>query len=291
MRKNTMKFSANILTTLAFGGATILSVVSDVKAIAQTSSTQTQCSDVKLQKHIQQMKKGEPGDFNAVVACKSKAVPSLIKSLENKNESLRIPIIAALGEIGTEASPALPLLNDLLNNQSKDVRVIAANALKKIGKDPVPALILALQNPDPQIRQKAVHNLGRLSIEAKTAMPELADALQDPDHNVRASAAQALGEMGSEAKEAIPFLRSATKDPDHNVRANVVYALRQIGYFEKPSGGLTNMGTPALKETTFAHVRNNPPVMCRIPLIRNVLIWKCPSIVRWNSNGKRVSTR
>ncbi|AUT00785.1 hypothetical protein CLI64_10460 [Nostoc sp. CENA543] len=282
MLKNTRKYPTAILTTLALIGTT---TVINTQAIAQTSLTQPPCTEVESQKYIYQLNRDEIGAYDALVACGSKAVRPLINSLARKNENFRIMITAALGEIALQDSSAVPLLkfNDLLTDQSQGVRVMAANILKKMGKDPVPPLMLALQNPDPQIRQKAADSLGKLSIEAKEAIPSLTNALRDPVNTVRASAAYALGEMGSDAKDAIPFLRNAAQDPDHQVSANADQALKKIQYsslasiFDRPvPDGLINVGTPELKQTALTHVRNNPPVMCRIPVIKSVLKWKCP---------------
>ncbi|NMG22290.1 HEAT repeat domain-containing protein [Brasilonema bromeliae] len=100
-------------------------------SLAQTPSRQlptAQCTDIEIQKHIQQLNKAERLDFDALVACQSKAVPALIKALtlikalKNKDENTRIIIIAALGEIGSQATPAVPLLNELLvKDESRDV--------------------------------------------------------------------------------------------------------------------------------------------------------------------------
>ncbi|HIK04058.1 MAG TPA: HEAT repeat domain-containing protein [Trichormus sp. M33_DOE_039] len=381
MLKNARKYPIAMLTTLAFIG-TVIST--NTQAIAQTSLTQPQCTELKIQEHIQKLNQGDPADFNTLVACKSKAVPSLIKGLNSLDENLRITIIAALGEIGLEASPAVPLLNNLLNNKSKDVRVIAAHALKKIGKDPVPALIRALGNTSPTIREEAADALGRLGIEAKEAVPTLINALQDSDSGVRAHAADALGEIGTQAKDVIPALTNALKDPDNNVRVYAAYALGEFGMeaeakeavpvltnalqdpnrnfvahvayalskiedhvlslilalqnpdpqvraqaadtlgklgryaedaypdlFEDAYLALNNarkdpdsyvrdrvayaiislqerVATSVflVKEATSTHVSNNLPIMCKIPVIRSVLRWKCPSVVRLNSNGK-----
>jgi HEAT repeat protein len=381
MLKNTRKYPTAILTTLAFIGTT---VVVNTQAIAQTPLTQPQCTELKIQEHIQKLNQGDPADFNTLVACKSKAVPSLINSLDTLDENLHITMIAALGEIGAEASPAVPLLNNLLNNKSKDVRVIAAHALKKIGKDPVPALIRALGNTSPTIREEAADALGKLGIEAKEAVPALINALQDSDSGVRAHAADALGEIGTQAKDVVPALINALKDPDNDVRIYAAYALGEFGMEAEAKQAvsvLTNAlqdpnrdfvahvayalsriedhvralildlqnpdpkvraqaadtlgklaryvdyvdGYPNLsedvylalnnaskdpdsyvrdrayyamislpdprevtrvflvKEATSTHVTNNPPIMCKIPVIRSVLRWKCPSVVRLNS--------
>ncbi|WP_157943229.1 HEAT repeat domain-containing protein [Nostoc sp. CENA543] len=245
------------------------------QAIAQTSLTQPQCSEVEMQQHIQQLNKGASADFDALVACDSKSVPALLKAMKTRDQNLRIIIIAALGEIGLRGSSAIPSLklHDLLNGKNKEVRLMAANALKKIGQDPIPVLILALQNSDSQIRQQAAYNLGQLSTEAKDAIPHLINALKDPDKNVRFKAAYALEEIATLAEDAIPSLRNALKDPDISVRRHVSSILRKIRwhcyqrcYYSRPT---------RLREETSIYRANHPLAMCRIPVIRSVLKWKC----------------
>jgi len=123
------KSRASLLMTLA-----LLEPIS-LAAFAQTPSTQlpTQCTEMEIQKHIQQLSNGEPTTFNALVACQSKAVPALIKALDTKyDENFRIIIIAALGQIGSKATPAVPFLKNALNDTSRDVRLISIHALARI---------------------------------------------------------------------------------------------------------------------------------------------------------------
>jgi hypothetical protein len=184
MLKNTRTYPTAILTTLAFIGIVIST---NTQAIAQTSSTQSSCTEVEIQKHIQQLNQGEPANFNAVVACKSKAVPSLIKNLNTLDENLRITMIAALGEIGAEASPAVPLITkakmeaeakkavpvliNALQDPNRDFVAHVAYALSRI-EDYVRALILALQNPDPQVRAQAADTLGKLNQDKNQKMEQ-----------------------------------------------------------------------------------------------------------------------
>lgn len=273
MRKNTRKYKAAIFTNLVLSGSIIIHLVTNRQAIAQTSLTQPQCTEVEMQQHIQQLNKGVSADFDALVACDSKSVPALLKAMKNGDENLRIIIIAALGEIGLRDSPAIPSLklHDLLNDKNKEVRLMAANALKKIGQDPIPALIVALQNSDSQIRQQAAHNLGQLSTEAKDAIPHLINALKDPDKNVRLKAAYALEEIATLAEDAVPSLRNALKDPDISVRRHVSSILEKIRFYQN----CCYLIAPRFREETSIYLANHPLAMCRIPVIRSVLKWKC----------------
>jgi hypothetical protein len=118
---------------LAMLGAMTLTIVTIPKTLAQIPpSVNAKCTDVEIQKHIQQLNKGEETDFNALVLCGSSSVPALIKSLKNKDENFLIITIAALGEIGAEAKPAVPVLRGLLEDKRVNIRIFAADALGKI---------------------------------------------------------------------------------------------------------------------------------------------------------------
>lgn len=263
MYSKNCKFKTALLTSLSLLSITSLYVLKNTKTHAQTQSVESQCTDVAIKKHIQQLNQAEHADFNALVACKSKAVPHLITTLKQQDENLRIITIAALGEIGANASPAVSILNDLLKNSTDNVRVIIVRALEQIGKDGVPSLIYALKNnrswivrysaadalgtidssytknaipvliqalkdPDWYVRSKATDTLGKMG---KAAVPALIHALKDKNWFVRYSAADALGKIGADAKNALPALKTALLDQDVKVRNNANYAIKQINFY------------------------------------------------------------
>jgi HEAT repeat protein len=233
-------------------------------AFAQTPSRQFstgQCTEMEIQKHIQQLSNGEPiafnalvaaSTFNALVACQSKAVPALIKALDTKNENVRIIIIAALGQIGSQASPAVPLLSELLvKDTSSDVRSMTVHALGQIDKDPILVLITDLKNEDWRVRYRAANTLGQIRAEAEDAHPSLTTALrttalEDQVQLVRSSADNALQKIGTGRRRRIcPYNKSC-------------------------------MNAWTVRDSTLIYGKNNSPVMCRISVIRAVLRWKCP---------------
>ena len=134
--------TALIIIALAALGAITLPLLTNSTALAQTPSVQPLCTEADIQQHIQQLSEFKTVNFNALVACNSKAVPSLIKTLEYEDENFRIITIAALGEIGTKAAPAVPVLNGLLKDDKREnIRIIVDYALEKIiGKNAVPSL-------------------------------------------------------------------------------------------------------------------------------------------------------
>ncbi len=268
MVRKIWKYRAVILTNLAVLSAVSLPVLTNIKTLAQTPSVEAQCTDVEIQRHIQQLNKGEFTDFNALVGCDSKAVPALIKALENEDVNFRIITIAALGEIGSKATPAVPVLNGLLKDTRENIRIVVVYALEQIiGKDAVSAAIIAV--------------------------------LKDPDSNIRAAAADTLGQIGTDAEFAVPYLTTALKDPYSRVRLAATNALKKIKqaaliselnkkrYYTFTCVGST-VGQSCAVSEMIAHilVKNNPPVMCRIPLIKALLKWKCP-LASWVNNHGR----
>ncbi|MGB7444072.1 MAG: HEAT repeat domain-containing protein [Coleofasciculaceae cyanobacterium] len=113
--------------------AITLPVLANIRVLAQTPSAQfniSQCTEVELQEYIQQLDEAEPSAFDALVACKARVVPALIEALrETQEEEVRIIIIAALGQIGSQAALAIPVLNELLKYDSEEVRTVVIHAL------------------------------------------------------------------------------------------------------------------------------------------------------------------
>jgi len=223
------KFRVVILTTLAVLGTITLYRLTNFKTLVQALSDQSsQCTEVEISQHIQQLDTGEPSAFDALVACKSQAVPALIEALgETQDEDIRIIIIAALGQIGSQATPAIPILNESLKDNSKDVRLVVVHALGQVGKEAVPALIAALEDEDIKVRQEAVYALGNIG---KEAVPALIDALEDKDNGICFRAADALREIGVEA---IPDLIEALYSTDSNVRSGAAYTLGKFAFEAK----------------------------------------------------------
>jgi HEAT repeat protein len=312
-----------------------LPLLRNIKVLAQVPATQSvsRCSYVDIQYYISQLNTGEPATFEALVACQSKAVPDLIKAIENKDENGRIITIAVLGQLGSQAAPAVPFLIESLKDTSSDVHLVVVYALVQIGKDAVPALITALQDPDSDVRSRVAYALGEIRSEAKDAVsalisalkdedriashsaadalgkigkdavPALIAALQDRDSSVRSGAADALGQIGSEAKDAVPELTKVflNTNEDREVRYEAINALENIASDQAISVLKTYRETadaikrlrrwgfrltsfhsvPPLalayrvRDATTTYVSANPPVMCRIPVIRAVLRWKC----------------
>jgi HEAT repeat protein len=132
--------------------------------------------------------------------------------MKEDNEWIRCEMGAALGRIGTSATPVLVMV---LKEGNLDARYIAAIALAGIGSaEAVEPLIRALQDEDWRIRGVAAQALGCLG--DPTAIRPLAEALNDTVSYVRRHAAWSLALIGGPA--ASRALSKALKDQDNYVR-------------------------------------------------------------------------
>jgi HEAT repeat protein len=93
------------------------------------------------------------------------SVPSLVKTLHDKDPNVRYWAAQSLGHLGAEAKPAVPALIEALGDEDAMVRMGAAYALAEIGPDAsesVPALRGRLQDPAPEVRKAAAYALPRV---------------------------------------------------------------------------------------------------------------------------------
>ena len=188
---------------------------------------------------------------------KDKAIPRLVKALQNDDVRVVRDVCKALGYIGVEAASALPELKQLLPRKDS-AAVAAAAAIVRI--DPktdglLPALTAALDSQDAGDRASALNSLSELKAMAAPATPQLIAMLRGEDAvhaaNVLAEIgppaaaavpalikrlksgenfyvwARALGAIGPQAKEAAPLLAAQLKNED-NYRS-VIDALAGLG--------------------------------------------------------------
>lgn len=232
------------------------------QVFAQTNTSSVQCTKANVNASINKLETGDTAAFDFLVACNSKAVPSLIKLLDHNDKNIRIVAIAILGEIGAGATEAIPFFEEILKDtqeDNEDSRLMVVNALGKmcqpavpilitafkynnwevqhaaiqslvyIGQPAVPTLVALVQDEDSSVRSHAAEALGGIGAEAKDAVPILIAALRDKNKWVRSSAAKALGEIGTEAKDAVPTLIAALEDEDNWMHSSAVKALGGIG--------------------------------------------------------------
>jgi hypothetical protein len=278
MRKKQCQYRGAIFVLLTvFGGIISPFIVTNLETVAQTPSTQMQCSEVEIKNYIQQLSNGEQPIYDAIVACKDKATPELIKALKNQNKQVRIMAITALGEIGSHDAVS-PLSNLLSNEKDQDVRIATVFALSKFGKQGVPTLITALKDKDRYIRYQTVNALNEIGSDAKDAIPALNDAVKDKNLIVSSAATRAL--VGIKKQElsvdtgtpvstgTTSRVESAVKDDNLNVSSAAVDSAM--------SGTETN--TPISSASGISKrltQQSKPLLMCQVPALRTIFKWKC----------------
>lgn len=150
----------------------------------------------------------------ALVKLGPKAVPTLIKVMDDEQYAGRDLALEALGEIGPAAKEALPAIQKWLVTDDVPALCRAVEAKWRIDGDAMFALermIPLLDETRGREYHAAVRTLVHMGADAKDAMPALVAALQQyKDHNVL----WAVGELAPHAKElALPALREAMKHP------------------------------------------------------------------------------
>ena len=90
------------------------------------------------------------------------SIPSLVKTLKEKDPNMRYWAAESLGHFGAEARSAVPDLIEALKDEDKMVRMGVAYALAEIGPaaaDAVPALKGALKDQAKEVRDAAAYAL------------------------------------------------------------------------------------------------------------------------------------
>jgi HEAT repeat protein len=161
-----------------------------------------------------------------------RAVPVLLKCLNDKNASLRSEAARSLGTMGrVEAAPML--VETLKHDASEDVRLHAIYALgllrDEVAREPILETLLDV-NEKPEVRGMAAETLsffpGQRTVETLIA------CLSDPQAEVRYWCAFALGQLGAE--QALPALRQlalaneASLPDERSVRSEAAEAIETI---------------------------------------------------------------
>jgi hypothetical protein len=273
-------------TATKFIASTVLGVMtfplfSNTQTLAQTVSTQSKCTDISIQNQINQLDKTDSNRFayDALTACKDKAIPGLIKALKSPNKQVRIMAITALGEIGSPDA-VLPL-SDLLSTETAwDVRISTIFALSKFGKQGVPTLITTLKDKDWYIRYQAANALSEIGYDAENAVPALNDAaIKDENLNVRHAATDALVKIAIyrqkeiRVKPCIDCIESSgTMRVGSAINTENTATSRVESAINQPTSGVQGVPSHASRKTVR---QSKSPLMCRVPVLHTIFKWKC----------------
>lgn len=162
----------------------------------------------------------------------SAAVPNLIERLGSgqlswpfsENEYVKVLFV----RIGSNAVPAL---NYALTNRDVSIRVQAVRALGYIAHQ-TPEITITLiglfHDPDYEVKAEAMHSVAALKVKPEAAVPALIRNLGDTNWRVGATAALTLGKFGERAKVAVPALQKARSATQRDLRYTALDALRKI---------------------------------------------------------------
>lgn len=135
--------------------------------------------------------------------------------------------------LGWLAPPeALPDLIQTLGNDDETLRQAAAEALLRYGRLAIPPLLKAVRHASMLIRENAVELLGMLPTSATEAVPQLLPLLQDPFPPVRHATLRALGALRSES--AYHGLLQALDDPtSRDVAISILAKVQDQAFVEQ----------------------------------------------------------
>ncbi|MFI4876821.1 MAG: HEAT repeat domain-containing protein [Blastopirellula sp. JB062] len=163
------------------------------------------------------------------------AIPHLQVAL--KNERLRKPVAAILGEMGAEAAPAVPDLVKLTSDQNPRVANEAIVALGKIGpaaKDATPRLIALLAESQGAAQHDAALALGQIGKPAADATPALQKVMSaSQDETLKVLCAWSIlqidGKSKATADKVVPALTTALKAKQAVARRGAAELLGRLG--------------------------------------------------------------
>ena len=165
------------------------------------------------------------------------AIQSLVQTLDDDDETVRLTVLNTLNNLGTAAAPATPALVKILAD-SQDIieRGFAALALGSIGptaEEAVPQLLTCLQEPGDSaariyFRLRVADALWQISGEADHLLAMGSKAIRSPEWWLRWQGAGSLGELGAAGSVTIPQLRRLVDDEHQLVRRSAAESLRKI---------------------------------------------------------------
>lgn len=167
------------------------------------------------------------------------SVSTLEVLVKNERDAkVRRQAIITLATLGPLARKAIPTLIKVLDDQNEDMRIAAIGAIgatAPFSKVAIPKLIKFVKDPNPIARRAAIVALGQFGPEAKEAVAVLIAALDDPDEgvpgkvaSVKVCAQLALREIGPDAKQAVSALMKIQDIGDAKLRGMTLGTLAKI---------------------------------------------------------------
>jgi len=138
-----------------------------------------------------------------------KAVPAMIKLLDDKEDVIRQQAIITLQAFGPAAKDAVPAIGMKLSDPDFDVRRNAVALLKALGPiavETAPQLSEQLKEQDEALRREVLEAIIAMGPQAAADVNAIVPLLASADDRERLLALEALGGLGPKAKSALPAL-------------------------------------------------------------------------------------
>jgi len=152
------------------------------------------------------------------------AVPLCVKLLEDPDPAVRARVLSAIAQAGEKAVPSL--IKALQNDKATYWACLVLREIGPDAKDAVPALTEKLKDPRPEIRREAALTLGAMGPAAEAAIPQIAALLAD--EHARNAATFVLGELGQIPADAEATIRAAAKTQDKLLSTVSLWALTRV---------------------------------------------------------------
>ncbi len=170
---------------------------------------------------IESLDEGDTTTYNGLTASLSEfgeaSLPALDKLIENaksKDEDKVFASIYTIQHIGPKAKKAVPVLVKALDNRDINVQIWACQALAIMGdtsKSTVGRLQEMLKNGVTSARGHAAMALGNLQVSDEKTLEMLVKALDDPNQVVRERAMIGLGHLGPKAKPQLAAIQKSAR--------------------------------------------------------------------------------
>lgn len=215
----------------------------------------------------------------------------LLETLESASLDDRPKLLESISKLGDQASKAIPVLVKKLDDDDPETRAGAALAIGQIGRYDEAAVARLLEAFDDtaslasggRVCYFAAHALGQLG---PKSMPLLIPKMSSRDTRVIRCVALSFGEIGSEAHAAVPVLHQLLLREESGVRIAAIYALRAIGPKAAPAmPDLINALASADFHTQYWSCRaiaaiGEPEALAAVPKLIELLATSNPSVRR-----------
>lgn len=159
--------------------------------------------------------------------------PSIVKKLESGTKDQRYAAVQSMGALPGDSMKAVPHLLKTLNDKEFVIRQIAASTLGRFHKGAeqiVPVLIKLLKDPkQKEMHASAIFALSSLGARAKVALPLIKARLADKDPSTRRAARASLMNRGSDTAAQLTQLMKVYKTAELRMKFQIIDVLSLCG--------------------------------------------------------------